>query len=123
MKFLDTNLTGKEFILALKRSQENLPGVMLEWANLDEDLQQEYLQQLCWMLGKAAEHMETFYCEGCGEPRYKCWCDEECQFCGELAITCMGQSDSGYCPKDPNHDKYVEYQKVFEQAEPGNNGE
>lgn len=50
-------------------------------------------------------------CQGCGEMRYKCWCDVICKFCGKKEIDCSGDSESGWCPLDPNLEKYLEFQK------------
>lgn len=59
MKFLDTNITIDSFIKSLKKTEEGLPKLISEWNSLDKDLQQSYMEDLCWMLGKAAEYMES----------------------------------------------------------------
>lgn len=51
------------------------------------------------------EKKESFWCEGCGEPRYKCYCDEDCPHCGRKLLTCIAESDDGWCDKDPNIDR------------------
>lgn len=66
------------------------------------------------------EKKESFWCEGCGEPRYKCYCDVLCKHCGKKEIDCSGESESGWCPLDPNLDKHLELQK---QLQSGNNKE
>lgn len=43
---------------------------------------------------------ELFWCEGCGEPRYKCYCDEGCPYCDKKLKDCTGESDTGYCDND-----------------------
>ena len=114
MKFLDTNITVENFISSLKKTKEELPKVISDWKNLDEELQIEYLDQLGWMLTKTVEYMEkkeSFGCEGCGEPRYKCYCDEDCPYCKKKLIACIGESDSGWCSLDPNIEKYLEFQR------------
>ena len=58
---------------------------------------------------------ESFYCNGCGEPRYKCYCEEECKFCDKKLKDCIG--DSGYCPNDPNLEKLLALQKSINKEE------
>lgn len=40
----------------------------------------------------------NFWCDGCGEPRYKCYCNVDCQNCGKKLVKCIGDSDTGECP-------------------------
>lgn len=54
---------------------------------------------------KPEEKKESFWCEGCGEPRYKCYCNEDCPHCGKKLTICIAESDDGWCDKDPNIDK------------------
>ena len=54
---------------------------------------------------KNVNQCTDFWCDGCGEPRYKCYCDEECPFCDKKLKDCIGDSDSGYCPHVPNLEK------------------
>lgn len=54
---------------------------------------------------QSEEKKESFWCEGCGEPRYKCYCDEDCPHCGRKLLTCIAESDDGWCDKDPNIDR------------------
>jgi hypothetical protein len=42
--------------------------------------------------------MKKFWCNGCGEPKYKCYCDEQCPTCDKKLKDCIGESESGYCP-------------------------
>lgn len=105
MKFLDTNLTMDQVISGLLKTKDNLPQVLNEWSSLDEQLRVEYLDQLIWLLDKSAEFMNQqkqydFWCEGCGEPRYKCYCNEDCPFCTKKLKDCSSQSESGYCDND-----------------------
>ena len=59
----------------------------------------------------------AFYCNGCGEPRYKCYCHEDCPFCDKKLKDCIGDSDSGYCPNDPNLEKLLALQKSINNKE------
>jgi hypothetical protein len=35
---------------------------------------------------------DDFWCEGCGEPRYKCYCDNVCPYgCGKWEKDCLGE--------------------------------
>lgn len=45
---------------------------------------------------------ESFWCDGCGEPRYKCYCDEDCPHCGKKLLICIAESETGWCEKDPH---------------------
>lgn len=58
MKFLDTNITIDNFVSSLKKTEENLPELIYNWSTLDEELQESYMEDLCWMLRKAAEYIE-----------------------------------------------------------------
>lgn len=40
----------------------------------------------------------SFYCDGCGEPKHKCYCAEECSTCDKKLKDCIGDSDTGECP-------------------------
>lgn len=40
-----------------------------------------------------------FYCDGCGEPKYKCYCENVCASCGKKEYDCISESDTGECPK------------------------
>lgn len=51
------------------------------------------------------EKKESFWCEGCGEPRYKCYCNDDCPYCGKKLTACIAESDDGWCDKDPNIDR------------------
>lgn len=62
------------------------------------------------------EEKKSFWCEGCGEPRYKCYCDNVCEFCGKLEKDCIAESDSGYCPLDPDLDKRLAMQKAIKES-------
>ena len=42
---------------------------------------------------------DTTMCQGCGEMRYKCWCDEMCPYCDKTLYNCTSDSDTGECPK------------------------
>lgn len=59
---------------------------------------------------------ESFWCEGCGEPRYKCYCDNVCKFCGKLEKDCIAESESGYCPLDPDLEKWLAIQKAVQDS-------
>lgn len=38
-----------------------------------------------------SEGPHDFWCEGCGEPRYKCYCDNICPYgCGKWEKDCLG---------------------------------
>lgn len=41
---------------------------------------------------------KSFYCDGCGEPKYKCYCNEDCPTCEKKLKDCIGDSDTGECP-------------------------
>ncbi len=41
--------------------------------------------------------MKSFWCDGCGEPTYKCYCDEDCKTCNKKLKDCIADSDDGYC--------------------------
>ena len=41
---------------------------------------------------------ESFYCDGCGEPKHKCYCSEDCPTCEKKLKDCIGDSDDGECP-------------------------
>lgn len=116
MKFLDTNLPVENFVSGLRNTKDNLPDMVNKWSELDEELKREYLEQLTWLLEKSAEFIEkeskkSFWCDGCGEPRYKCACDVVCTHCGKKAIDCSSESDSGWCPLDPNLENLLAMQK------------
>jgi hypothetical protein len=49
------NLTLEQFIEGLERSARELPGVLADWADLDDELRDEYTDQLLWLLSKRAE--------------------------------------------------------------------
>lgn len=119
MKFLDTNISVERFISSLRNTEQNLPSLLNEWEILDDELKQEYSEQLCWLLSKAAEYMEkdTSICNGCGEMRYKCYCEEECPYCGKQLYTCTSESESGWCPQDPNLKKYLVQQSSINKKE------
>ncbi len=50
------NLTTDQYLQSLEKSANNWPGVAAEWAQLDEDLQEEYLSSLWWLL-EQREHV------------------------------------------------------------------
>lgn len=41
---------------------------------------------------------KDFYCNGCGEPSYKCYCENICPTCGKKEYDCITESDTGECP-------------------------
>lgn len=43
------------------------------------------------------EKKNNSLCDGCGEPRYKCYCNIDCQHCGKKLVFCIGDSDTGEC--------------------------
>jgi hypothetical protein len=43
-------VTAEQFVSGYERSVENLPGVLDEWATLDEELVMEYRDQLEWLI-------------------------------------------------------------------------
>lgn len=59
---------------------------------------------------------ESFWCEGCGEPRYKCYCNKDCSFCNKKLSTCIAESESGWCPLDPNLEKYLEFENQLKSG-------
>ena len=54
MKFLDTNITTEQFAEGLEKFEAELPKLLDEWATIDSDLQEEYLDQMSWALKQAA---------------------------------------------------------------------
>lgn len=38
------------------------------------------------------------FCDGCGELKYKCYCDEDCPTCDKKLINCIRESETGECP-------------------------
>jgi|SRR5271166_2728300 len=44
---------------------------------------------------------DHFWCDGCGEPRYKCYCENVCPDCGKKEYRCIAESDTGICPGKP----------------------
>ena len=46
------NLTVDQFMSGLDRTLRELPGVLEEWPQLDQELQDEYAEQLGWMLSR-----------------------------------------------------------------------
>jgi hypothetical protein len=44
------NLTLDQYIEGLERSAKELPAVLIEWDTIDEELQENYSEQLTWML-------------------------------------------------------------------------
>jgi hypothetical protein len=48
------NLTIDEFIEGLERTARELPAVLSEWDELDEELKDEYTEQLFWLLAARA---------------------------------------------------------------------
>jgi hypothetical protein len=56
--FLDTNLSVDNFISSLRDLPEKLSQLIIDWDTLDDELREEYLDQLKWMLSKAAEFIE-----------------------------------------------------------------
>jgi hypothetical protein len=49
------NLTLDQFIDGLERSARELPGVLAEWDEIDDDLHEEYTDQLLWLLKARAD--------------------------------------------------------------------
>jgi hypothetical protein len=58
MKFLDTNITVENFVSGLRKTKDNIPAVIDTWQDIDPELQEEYLDQLTWLLEKSAEFIE-----------------------------------------------------------------
>ena len=54
MKFLDTNLTTEQFVDALEKFEAELPKLFQEWDTIPSELQNEYLDQMSWVLNQAA---------------------------------------------------------------------
>jgi len=54
------------FIKGFESSIERLPGVLENWSNLDEILQQEYVDQIHWMLENQNKAKEMAILEGHG---------------------------------------------------------
>ena len=44
---------------------------------------------------KDVEKQNNFWCNGCGEPRYKCYCDEDCPHCDKKLVKCTSDSETG----------------------------
>ena len=59
MKFLDTNITVEGFVASLKQFKEGLPSLINDWPDIDPYLREEYLDEMRWMLDKAAEYIEA----------------------------------------------------------------
>lgn len=49
------NLTIEQFLSGLERSVRELPVALGKWADIDEDLRAEYVDQLTWMLERRWE--------------------------------------------------------------------
>ena len=47
----------------------------------------------------------NFWCDGCGEPRYKCYCKNICLTCGKKEYDCISESETGECPSKPGNKK------------------
>lgn len=65
---------------------------------------QKQLKQLSPLIAELHSEMEkkkNFWCDGCGEPRYKCYCNEDCPHCGKKLVKCIGDSETGECPQKP----------------------
>jgi hypothetical protein len=58
MKFLDTNITFDSFVSSLRKLDKGLPELINDWDNIDPYLREEYLDQISWLLSKAAEYIE-----------------------------------------------------------------
>ena len=69
----------------------------------------EWLKRLAWKASKGCKvlqgfeslsfcQMNNFWCNGCGEPVHKCYCDEDCPFCDKKLKDCSGESEDGRCP-------------------------
>jgi hypothetical protein len=58
MRFLDTNITVDNFVSSLRNLKDNLPKLLMEWETIEPELQEEYLDQISWLLNKAAEFIE-----------------------------------------------------------------
>jgi len=58
------NLTIDQFLSSVERSVRELPTVVREWHSIDDDLQQEYADQLSWLLGSYAEVMAMAATQG-----------------------------------------------------------
>lgn len=52
------NITRKEFIHALRRSSENVRGVVGRYRAEDDELQEHHVDELEWMLSQAAKLLE-----------------------------------------------------------------
>lgn len=59
MKFLNTNITIDDFVAALDNLDKELPKLLNEWVSLDPILQEEYSDQMSWLLNKAAEFIKN----------------------------------------------------------------
>lgn len=57
---------------------------------------------------------QSFWCDGCGEPTYKCYCDEQCPTCDKKTINCIGDSEDGYCPNNKKVKKMQNLTKLKE---------
>lgn len=55
---------------------------------------------------------ENFWCEGCLEPRYKCYCNEDCPYCDKKLKDCIAESETGYCDND-TRPSILELKKKF----------
>jgi hypothetical protein len=44
------------------------------------------------------KNKNNIWCNGCGELRYKCYCNVLCPHCGKTLIKCSGDSETGECP-------------------------
>lgn len=54
-KFLDTNLSVDNFTSSLRNLPEKLSQLIDDWDMLDDQLKLEYLDQLTWIMNKAAD--------------------------------------------------------------------
>jgi hypothetical protein len=61
MRFLDTNISVDNFVSSLRRLDTELPKLFQEWDSFDPELQEEYLDQISWLLNKAVEVAELFH--------------------------------------------------------------
>ena len=57
-KFDDTNLTTAQFVEGLRRFSRDSGQLIFDWPTFDSDLQEEYLENLKWMIDKAADYIE-----------------------------------------------------------------
>lgn len=57
-KFDDTNLTTAQFVEGLRRFSRDAGQLIFDWPTFDSDLQEEYLENLKWMIDKAADYIE-----------------------------------------------------------------